>query len=215
MSLFPYQAPQQTLDHYVLKLGDQDHPFLLENDGILTIASYVDGSSRQTNWDGLALQDRREFTHCANDNRLLSKNMQRMMRFVERIERDCVISLENDCARVLFKWADANNNQKLNTAEIKNALEPAKIFADLVVAESLTPKEIEKIKTTVQKSEGKIFSDDMIAQYDSDKTGDLTYDEIMSQITTPQSLFIRDILQNIGRVFPAFGLAAQAMPKAD
>jgi hypothetical protein len=215
LELKTYAPPKKQLDYWMLELDGEAQPFLLENDGILTTGQFAKGSGRDIDWDLLALEERREFTHCTETAKYLNKKMLRLMRYIDRIARECTISLENDCARVLFKLADVNNNQKLNTAEIKDTLEAGLSFASLASQSEVSMAELSALQRTAQKNDGVKAAEQILAQYDTDQSKDLTYDEIMTNFSAPQAPLLHDMLQKIGKRLPAFALAAKAVPKVD
>lgn len=215
MFLAAYAPPEKQMDHWTLRIGDTVKPMLLENDGILSLADYIEGSGTDQNWDELALEERRDYTHCENPAAIVPKNMRRLMRFIDRVARECTVSLENDCARVLFKLADANSDQKLSAPEIRDALESALTFAHLSAGEELSTKDLKALKDRAQKGDGKTFAETFIADYDADASKNLTYDEIVEHFKAPASSLLREILEKSGSTLPAFGIAAKAIPKTD
>lgn len=161
--------------------------------------------------DGILSLDEKEYTGCAATPKVIPKAMQRLTRYLDRIEEQCTVSLQNDCARVLFKMVDENSDKKLNTAELKKGVLTLLLFAELADKGHIDNKEIKSIADRA-KEEGAKISDELIARYDTDKSKNLDYNELTpEEFTPPDRPIIKETLGKTGRLIPAFSIAAKTL----
>lgn len=195
-------------DHWTVVYDGIPHPTRLEDDGILKIATILGKGAKE--WDNLAVDSVQEYTGCIDAPTLVPRMMERLTRYIDRIREQCTVSLENDCARVLFKLADADANQKITPSEIKRAVAIALLLARLADGKDLPDVESEKI-IAQSKTEGALIADQILAKQDADKSGSIDYNEIAENFSAPQSRVIKPTLISIGKLIPAFGIAAKTV----
>src|SRR5690606_38070002 len=111
--------------------------------------------------------------------------MQRFMRYIDRIAEQCTASIDNDCARVLFKFADSDNDKKLSEAEIRSAATSLFLFAALAEKKTLTAQDSQKMLEDARE-ETKLIAAEVMAAHDADTSGKLDYNEIIENFTPPQ-----------------------------
>jgi hypothetical protein len=188
LSLAPYSLARQEKNAWTI----DKKPAALSEDGILTLGE-------------------KSYTGCAGIPKAVPKALQRLTRYIDRIKEQCTVSLENDCARVLFKMADENSDKKLGTAEIKKGVLTMLLFAELADQGSIDGKETREIAARA-KNEGPKIADDLLARYDADKSKSLDYNEMTpEEFTPPETPAIRETLLKTGKLIPLFKITASAI----
>ncbi len=211
MTLMPASLSSRKQDYFVFDLSGTDTPARLENDAILKIGAYAKESPRSPdNWDDLKLDDTEEFTGCLEAPAVVPKVLQRFMRYVDRIKDQCTVSVNNECAGVLFKMADENGDRHLSQSEIRRAVSSAVIFAALADKKTLTSQEA---LTLIHDSapQAKAVADALLAAYDKDQSGTLDYNELMTDFHAPDLPIIKDTLEKAGTLLPPFKVAAMTL----
>ena len=157
------------------------------------------------------ISDKKVYKPCTTLPKIVPKSAQRLIRYLDRVKEQCVLSVKNDCARVMFKLADENSDRKLTPTEFKKAVASAVLFGELAKLKTLTDKEMKTLATETKENVDKLTSD-FFMLYDSNKSKDLDYNEIMPEkFTAPESPLLKVTLEKIGLLIPAFKLAASAL----
>jgi hypothetical protein len=217
-TLLPAGVERDSGDYTILSLKDQKAPVQLENDGILTMAVLNEPPARRvrnwpTKWEKLPIEQTVEYTACTEPPSLIPQSMLRLMRYIDRVRDQCTLSVTNDCARVMFKFADDDSNQKITRGEIKTALVSMTLFSELALNGTLSLEEGRKAIDHA-KLESDNIADKLFAQYDINKSGSLDYNELMENFTAPDAPIIRNILEKSGNLLPALKMAAMALPES-
>ncbi len=217
-TLLPAGVERDSGDYTILSLKDQKAPVQLENDGILTMAVLSEPPARRvrnwpTKWEKLPIDQTVEYTACTEPPSLIPQSMLRLMRYIDRVRDQCTLSVTNDCARVMFKFADDDSNQKISRGEIKTALVSMRLFSELALYGTLSLEDGRKAIDHA-KLESDNIADKLFAQYDINKSGSLDYNELMENFTAPDAPIIREILEKSGNLLPALKMAAMAMPES-
>lgn len=217
-TLLPAGVERDSGDYTILSLKDQKAPVQLENDGILTMAVLNEPPARRvrnwpTKWEKLPIEQTVEYTACTEPPSLIPQSMLRLMRYIDRVRDQCTLSVTNDCARVMFKFADDDSNQKITRGEIKTALVSMTLFSELALNGTLSLEEGRKAIDHA-KLESDNIADKLFAQYDLNKSGSLDYNELMENFTAPDAPIIRNILEKSGNLLPALKMAAMALPES-
>lgn len=217
LSLRPAGLDRQAEDYMILSLSGAAAPVQVENDGILTLAVLERPPARRTRnwprlWEKLPHDQTVEYTACTEAPSVVPKNMVRLMRFVDRLRDGCAVTNSKDCARVAFKLADSDNNNRLTSGEIRAATESLMLFAEMGAQTTLDAATIAKTKERA-KSEGDKIAADLMARYDANKSGDLDYNEIVENFTPPALPVIREMAEKAGNLLPALQVAATALPR--
>jgi len=216
--LRPAGLDRQAEDYMILSLSGAAAPVQVENDGILTLAVLDRPPARRTRnwprlWEKLPHDQTVEYTACTEAPSVVPKNMVRLMRFVDRLRDGCAITNSKDCARVAFKLADSDNNNRLSRAEITAATESLMLFAEMGAQTTLDAAAVSAVKERA-KSEGEKIAADLMTRYDADTSGDLDYNEIVENFTPPALPVIREMATKAGNLLPSLQLAAAALPRA-
>jgi hypothetical protein len=211
MSLMPATLSSQKQDYFVLDLAGTDTPARLENDAILKIGSYAKDSPRGPDtWDDLKLDDTEEFTGCLEAPAIVPKVLQRFMRYVDRIKEQCTLSVNNECAGVLFKLADENGDKRLSVAEIRRTVSSAVLFAALADKKTLTSQEAMKLIHD-SAPQAQQVADALMAAYDKKHSGKLDYNELMADFHAPDVPIVKETLEKAGTLLPSFKVAAMTL----
>lgn len=216
-SLMPVDVLRQAGDYWILSFGGKRAPVQVQDDGILTQAVLAHAPFRQTShwpkeWDQLPIDQTIEYTSCTEQPHLVPPALSRLMRYLDRIREQCTARLNNDCSRVVFKYADANNDKKLVRTEIENAAQAMILFAALADKETVSSKDAQKLQKD-NAATARQVADLLIAQNDRDANGTLDFNEIAENLSPPNIEPVRDALEKSGRLLPSFGLAALALRK--
>jgi hypothetical protein len=211
MTLLPVSLDKQEQDYWVLDLGGEDMPARLENDAILKIGTYGEGTGhRPRAWDDLKLDNTEEYTGCLDTPQIVPKVLQRLMRYIDRVKEQCTLSITNECAGVLFKLADENGDKKLSVAEIRRTVGSAVLFAALAENKTLSSKDALKLVDD-SKADAQEIADELLASYDKNKSKTLDYNELMADFHAPDMPLVKDTLQKAGTLLPSFKVAAMAL----
>ncbi len=211
ISLLPVHRITENAEYWVLKIDNAERPYRVEEDGILKTGQPAKDSPKKPKiWDELILENKEEFTGCMETPDIVPKTLARLMRYIDRIRDQCTLSITNDCARVLFKLADADNNQKISQAEIKRGFVSALLLAGLAEKKTLHDKDSKDI-AALAKAEGQKISDDLFARYDSDKSKTLDYNELMTDFSAPRFPIVKPTLEKIGLLLPSFKIVAMSL----
>lgn len=211
MSLLPYTPAGKGGDYMILELGGEKRPFQRTEDGVLKLGLYGEESKpRAKSWDDLALDSHMEYTNCPEAPKLIPKAMLRLMRYIDRIHDACQIGISNDCARVMYKTADIDGNNKITPSEIKRSIASAMLLAELADKGSLDKKQMEETAARAKKA-GDEISALLMEKQDADKSGALDYNESVEKFEAPPLPVIKEMAAKIGNLLPAFKLAAAAL----
>ncbi|MFN7114339.1 MAG: hypothetical protein ACK4PK_08265 [Alphaproteobacteria bacterium] len=219
LSLRPAGLDRQAEDYMILSLSGAAAPVQIEDDGILTLGVLERPPARRTRnwprlWERLPHDQTVEYTACTQAPSVVPKNMVRLMRFVDRLRDACAVTNSKDCARVAFKLADSDNNNRLSRAEILAATESLMLFAEMGAQTTLDAATIAKMKERAQ-NEGEKIATDLMTRYDANKSGDLDYNEIVDNFTPPALPVIRDMAEKAGNLLPALRVAATTLPRGN
>ncbi|MEZ0225866.1 MAG: hypothetical protein ACAH83_15030 [Alphaproteobacteria bacterium] len=211
MTLLPVSLGKEQQDYWILDLAGEDKPARLENDAILKIGAYAEDSPRKPkSWEGLKLDETLEYTGCLDTPKIVPKVMQRLMRYIDRVKEQCTISVNNECAGVLFKLADDNGDKKLNTAEIRRTVGSFALFAALAANKTLTSQDALKL-VDGSRVDGMAIATLLIKEYDKDKSQTLDYNELMTDFHAPDLPIVKETLQKAGELLPSFKVAAMTL----
>jgi len=211
MTLLPAALEKAQKDYWILDLGGQELPARLEEDGVLKIGAYADGSPKKPGvWEQLKLDAADEYMGCLDAPGAVPKVLQRFMRFADRIKEQCTISISNSCAGVLFKLADDNSDNRLSVAEIRRAVGSAVLFAELAEKKTLASKEALKLVAGSAPA-GQEIADALLAAHDADKSKTLDYNELMTDFKAPDLPVVKATLEKAGELLPSFKVAAMAL----
>lgn len=192
LTLEPY-----SLNGEILKIGKRATTAKISEDGILHLTDAGDGMAR-------------DYTACPAAPANRAKAVARIVRYVDRIKRACTISPENDCARVLFKMADDNADDKIAKSELRKSMLTALLLAEL---SSGAPVTAEMQKSIAQRaaSEGRDVADIFFTALDKYKNGSIDYNEAVNMPHDISAPMIKEVLEKSGRLFPAFAVAAKGI----
>lgn len=212
MTLLPAALDSEQSDYWVLNIGPEKKPALLQEDGVLKLGTFAKGAGKAKNWDALTLDSHDEYTGCEKPPKLIPTVMVRMMRYLDRIKEQCTLSVTNECAGVLFKMADENNDRKLTKPEIKHAVAAAIIFAELADKQTVADKDSLAL-IAKSKVNGEMIATDLLKTYDVNKSGSLDYNEIVTNFKAPEFPIVRETLLKAGALIPAFKVIAMTLPE--
>lgn len=217
-TLLPAGLERQAEDYAILSLKDQKAPVQFENDGILVMGMLEHPPARRVrnwpdDWEELPTDQTIEYTACTDAPSIVPQNLRRLMRYIDRIQGECTVSLSNDCTRVLFKYADTDNDNKIDKIDMQKGLVALAFLSELAGATPVTVEQGRKAVDAVKSEETKII-DVLLAQYDADHSGDLDYNEIVADIDLPAMPLIPDMLNKVGAILPTFKMAAIVLPDA-
>ncbi len=206
-------------DYTILSLAGAAAPVRVENDRILSLALLEKSPAKLARhwpqmWEKLPHRETLRYTACDKSPQKVPANMLRLMRYADRLRDTCSINSDGNCARVIFKFADSDNNKKVGLAEIVSATHSLMLFAELAAARGVTsPADLDKIKNRAAIEGGKI-ADDLLARYDANKSGDLDYNETMGDVTPPMLPIMREMMEKSSDLLPHMGIIAMAIPRA-
>lgn len=208
LTLTKYSFSSGGKDYRILQRGGQSNPARIENDGILKLGFPAHNAKKADNWDNLDFEHVEEYTACAKPSTRFPKAMTRLIRYLDRIQQQCTVSMNNDCARVLFKLADENSDQVLNKAELQKALMTGFLFGELAEKETLHDKDIQAI-AAMTKDKGPGITGEIIQRLDRNASGSLDYNEIVTDFKPWAQPYIKVLLQKSGKLIPVFGMASK------
>lgn len=211
ITLLPVALDREQKDYWILDLAGENVPARVEEDGILKIGAYAKGSPKKPkNWEDLKLDAADEYTGCSEAPKMVPKVLQRFMRYIDRIKEQCTVSVTNECAGVLFKLSDENNDKNLSAAEIRRTVASAVLFADLAEKKTLASKEALRIVADAAPA-GQAISAGLLKSYDKNKSKSLDYDELMADFQAPDLPIVKETLEKAGTLLPSFKMAAMAL----
>lgn len=215
-SLLPAGMERQTEDYAILSLKDQKAPLQFENDGILTLGVLERPPARLVRnwpklWEKLPLDQSIEYAGCTEPPSIVPPSLQRLMRYIDRIQDKCTLSVENDCTRVLFKFVDDDNSNTVTKLEIKQALVSLAMLAELAGGEILQLEDGRKAIDRA-KAHGDEIANTIFAHYDTNKSNNLDYNELVADVPLPALPLVAELLDKASNLMPAFKLAALALP---
>lgn len=215
-SLLPAGLERQAEDYAILSLKDQKAPVQFESDGILTLGVLERPPARRTrhwpqSWENLSLDQSIEYTACTEPPSIVPPSMQRLMRYIDRIKNNCTLSVQNDCTRVLFKFVDDDNSNTITKQEIKQSIVSLALLAELASGNILSLEDGRKAIDRA-KSRGDDIADTLMTHYDTNKSNDLDYNELVADVPLPALPLVAEWLNKVGNLMPAFRLAARAVP---
>jgi len=203
MTLLPAEVASEKDDYWILKIGGENHPAQLQEDGVLKIGTYGTKGTGGKTWDSLDLDHRDEYTGCEKPPKLIPNVMLRLMRYIDRIKDQCTLSVTNECAGVLFKMADENSDKKLSQSEIKHAVAAAIIFAELAEKQTVADKDSLAL-IAKSKVNGEMIATDLLRNYDANNSKSLDYNEIVADFKAPEFPIVKETLLKAGTLLPAF-----------
>lgn len=210
MTLLPAELDDKMGDYWHLKLGNDIAPVRLEEDGVLKIGSPNPKSKKSQKWDGLTLDSTEEYMGCSSTPKLVPKLMVRLMRFIDRVKLQCTVSVTNECAGVLFKMADEDNDKKLVKKEIQRAVASTIIFAELAEKQTVSDKQsLDLIKKS--QADGAAIADELLKTYDKDNSKSLDYNELMEDFHAPALPIVKETLTKAGAILPSFKVVAMGL----
>lgn len=216
--LLPAGLERQAEDYAILSLGDQKAPVQFENDGILVLGLLERTPARRVRhwpntWGKLPIDQTIEYTACTDAPTIVPQNLRRLMRYIDRIQAECRVSLSNDCTRVVFKYADADNDNTIDKSEMQNGLAMLALLAELASGAQVTTEQGHNAIEAVKAAEGFII-EALFTQYDADQSNALDYNEIVADVALPALPLVPAMLDKIGALLPAFKMASIAIPAA-
>jgi hypothetical protein len=210
MTLLPAQLSQQMGDYWRLQLGNDIAPVKLEADGVMKIGFAAPASKTAKKWDGLTLDSTEEYMGCSSTPKLVPKLMVRLMRYIDRVKLQCTVSVTNECAGVLFKMADEDNNKKLDKKEIQRAVASTIIFAELAEKQTVSDKQsLDLIKKS--QADGGLIADELLKTYDKDTSKSVDYNELMENFHAPALPIVKETLTKAGAILPSFKVVAMGL----
>lgn len=211
MTLLPARLLHKRKDYWVVSIGDESRPVQLHNDGILAIGTYADDTPRRAkDWDAMKLDQTDEYTGCDTAPKIVPHALRRLMRYIDRISEQCTLSITNECAGVLFKLADEDNDKKLSLPEIRRMTDQALLLSALADKQTLTDQQATDILKKSRKDIDEIAAQ-MMAECDKNKSKSVDYNELVNNFTAPDVPVVKDMLKKIGALIPSFRLAALAL----
>ena len=217
LELARYTRTSTGADHLILDLAGVDTAAMRQEDGVLRTGNVMGGSGKKSAWDDLQLDNPRDYTNCPQTPAVVSKPLQRLLRYLDRIDEACAVTgsasttvprnLSQDCARVLFKAMDDNGDGAITLVEMKLGLASAALLADLAQHRVLDAAGIEHAALNA-KDIASQHGGTIIKAHDTNLDGKLDYNEAVSPADTADLAPLRDMIAQIGILFPAFKLAA-------
>lgn len=210
-------APRGTgADHLILALDGVTTAVMRQEDGVLRTGIPADGSSKKTEWESLTLDQPLDYTNCPTTPDVIPKPLQRVMRYIDRIDEACAVTggasttaprnLSQDCARVLFKAMDDNGDGAVSLVELKLGLASTTLLAALTEHHVLDSAGIDAAAAKAKDVAG--LAVDILAAQDKNNDGKLDYNEAVAPIENVDLSPLKDVLTQVGTFFPAFKLAA-------
>lgn len=205
-------------DHLILMVGGEKMPVMRQEDGVLRTGTYAVPEQKGDTWENLQLATARDFANCPAVPAVIPKPLQRLARYLDRIDEACAMTggasttapknLSQDCARVLFKAADDNGDNKVTELELKRALVSAVLLGRLAGGAPLQGDAITAAATDAKRIADQT-ADNIMAAQDSNRDGALDYNESVGNFSAAELSALQESLQDIGHLFPVFGLAGK------
>jgi hypothetical protein len=212
LSLAPLTVRQAKTDYIVFSFAEHQHPASVTPDKFLTLGNVEDGTPPlwPEHWEEINLAGRMEYTGCSETPGIVPQALDRLMRYIDRIREECTVSLQNDCARVLFKFADENSDNKISPTEIKKTFSTALLLAALADAPAISVEESVRIVKEA-KADAQKMADALIAALDKDSSDSLDYNEAVEDFSVPKLPSVKPAVKKIGILIPAFRIAAMGI----
>lgn len=220
LSLRPAGLKQEAGDYTILSLAGAAAPVQLASPKILSLALLQQAPAKRIRywpqmWEKLPHSETLKYESCKKPSNWVPPNMLRLMRYADRLRDACSITGDKNCARVIFKFADSDNDKKVGLPEIVSATHSLMLFAELAAARGVTSQsDLAKIKNRAAIEGGKI-ADDLLARYDTNKSGDLDYNETVGDVTPPMLPIMREMMEKASALLPHLGIMAMALPRGD
>lgn len=210
MTLSPAQLIRKKQDYWVVDIGNGGRqPVQVQNDGILYVGAARTGAWPKS-WDDVKQDEVSEYTGCDDAPKTVSKTMLRMMRYIDRVSEQCTLSISNECAAVLFKLTDANNDKKLTLSEIRRMADEALLLSALASGKSLTNAQAAALLKS-KKGDIDTLIRQLMAACDKNRSHGIDYNELVENFKAPADPLVKTVLENIGNLIPAFKVAALAL----
>ena len=206
-------------DHLILALEGVQTAVMRQEDGVLRTGIPAEATGKKAEWDSLTLDQPLDYTNCPATPDVIPKPLQRVLRYIDRIDDACAITggastaaprnLSQDCARVLFKAMDDNGDGTVSLVELKLGLASATLLAALAEQHVLDPAAIDSAAAQAKDVAG--IAVDILRAQDANNDGKLDYNEAVAPIENVDLSPLKDVLTQIGAFFPAFKLAAMKL----
>lgn len=217
LQLRRYSPAGTGADHLILLVGGEKMPVMRQEDGVLRTGTYAAPEQKGDTWDRLQLETARDYANCPAVPAVIPKPLQRLTRYLDRIDEACAITggasttapknLSQDCARVLFKAADDNGDNQVSELELKRALVSAVLLGKLADGQPLQGDAITAAAADAKKI-ADATADNIMAAQDSDRNGALDYNESVENFSAAELAPLKETLAQTGALFPVFRLAA-------
>lgn len=205
-------------DHLILSIGGLHRPVIRLEDGVLRTGDYAEAPEKNAPFEDINFLWVQDFTNCPDVPAVIPKPLQRLTRYLDRIDEACAVTggastavpknLSQDCARVLFKAADIDGDNKVTALEIKRGIISAALLAKLAGGTPLEGKAIEDAAAEA-KTLADTIAEKALAAQDTDGNAALDYNESVENFTAPKDApGLKDMLAQIGQLFPSFKLAS-------
>lgn len=219
LELARYAQRGSGADHLILAMDGITTTVMRQEDGVLRTGIPEDGSNPKAEWEQLALVNPLDYTNCPDIPAVIPKPMQRLLRYIDRIDEACALSgdasttaprnLTQDCARVIFKSLDDNNDRTLSLVELKLGLANAALLGALAQRHVLDADGI--ATATTQAKDVAALAADILRAQDKNGDGKLDYNEAVLLPEGVDLSPLKDAVSNIGALLPAFKLAAMTL----
>ncbi len=207
LEILRYEAEGAAADHLILDIGGQRHGALRQEDGVLKLAPYPADAGKNAAWEDLAFDHGQDYTHCPTTPAVIPAPVQRLARYLDRIDGDCKVAGNRNCARVLFKAADIDGDGEVTALELKRGLVSAALLAAMAEGTLHDAAAIDAAAAAA-----KAMADDaappLVAARDKNGDGVLDYNECAGAGAAGVTPALAKIIDGLGRIFPAFRLAA-------
>lgn len=220
LELGRYRQKSTGADHLILALGDVKTAVMRQEDGVLRTGTVMSGDGKKSVWDDMQLENPRDYANCPATPTVIPKSMQRVLRYIDRIDGACAVTgdasttaprnMSQDCARVLFKAMDDNGDGAITLVEMKLGLASASLLAALAQYGVLDAPAIEQAAADA-KNLASTHGGALLAAHDANNDGKLDYNEAVSTPDGADLSPLRDVIARIGDIFPAFKLAAMKL----
>ena len=194
-------------DHLILLVDGARRPVMRQEDGVLRTGTYAEPPGKNANWDDLTLDAARDYTNCPTVPDIIPGPLQRLTRYLDRIDTACTVTANKDCARVLFKAADDDGDGKITRIELKRAVVSGYLLAELADGAALDGPAIEAAAVDA-KTLASTLSAHFFATQDKDGNDTLDYNESVTGFQPPDDAAFKAMIKDIGQLFPGFKLAA-------
>lgn len=214
-----YSRHSTGADHLILALEGVQTAVTRLEDGVLRTGIPTEGSGKKAQWESLTLEQPLDYTNCPATPDVIPKPLQRVMRYIDRIDDACAMTggasttaprnLSQDCARVLFKAMDDNGDGRLSLVELKLGLASATLLAALAQDHVLDTAAIDNAAARAKDVAGSAVA--IMQAQDKNNDDALNYNEAVAPMDNVDVSPLKDVLAQIGTFFPAFKLAAMKL----